>query len=1053
MTDPVRYAELHAHSYFSLLDGASAPEALVEQASRLGLAALALTDHNSLAGAVRAWTAAKRVGLHLVLGAEVTLADGSHLTLLAENQAGYRNLCQLISAARLDQIVPGAPWPGKVAAALAWPRLAEHKEGLIALSGCRRGPVASALLADQPQAAKTALRNLLDIFGTDQLFIEVQHHWRADDKWLIGALQRLATRHQLPIVATGNAHYAQQPDSRLRDALLAIDANTTLTEARRAGLLPRTNDYYLRTAVDMQRRFPELPQALHNSVVIAERCQATLDFAGQRFPAFPVPDGSSEFSYLFHLTQAGIRQRYPNLYPAVVSQLAHELRIIDQAGLGSFFLLLLSLTNFARERRIWFQIRGSLAGSLTAYALGISPIDPLQHGLLFERFLSEDRYTAPDADFDFDASRREEIIQHLYQFYGQDHVAMVANVVTYQARSALRDLGKVLGFPEPVLARLAQGLDTHSPTAAAAQILAHMPPVMAAEAQAAEDLLPASAPATHPLQQLAELMGAIDGCPRHLSIHSGGMLITAEPLTHLVPLEPATMVQRIICQWNKTDVEDVGLVKLDVLGLRMLGVLSATVASIETLEGHTPVYDDAGLDDANIYRMLQQGDAVGTFQTESRAQLQMAPRLKPTCFDDLVVQIAIVRPGPIQAGATNPYLRRRAGAEAVTYLHPSLAPILRETLGVILFQEQAIRIGATVAGFTPGQADLLRRTLARSHPAEMAALQVRFLAGAATQGFDAGTALAIWRMLSQFAGYGFPKSHVVAFALTAYRSAKLRYYYPAHFYCQLLNHQPLGFYSAEVVLADARRHGVAVLPPAIHQSSWPYTLERREDNRLALRIGLRAVKALGEQGWQRIAAARQAQPFTSLADFCQRTRLPKAVTSSLIRAGAFDALGERRQLLWALGGIPEQPDGLGLPEPVVAYEPPVLEPEQQTRWDYQVLGYSPHTQLLAHYRARLRAAGVLSTWAVKAARAGQRVRCAGMVAVLQRPPTANGITFLALEDESGLVDGVVKPHVYDRFGELLRHELLLVVTGIVQQAGGATSLLIDEVRGIEDVVG
>lgn len=1049
MTDTTGYAELHAHSYFSLLDGASSPEAMVEKAKALGLAALALTDHDSLAGAVRAWTVARSVGLHLIFGVEATLANGCHLTLLAENQQGYGNLCKLITASRLDQIAPDTPWPGKVEPALTWERLAANREGVIALTGCRQGPVAAPLLADRPQDARTALGNLLDIFGPDHLLVELQHHWRQEDDWLIRGLHRLAGHYRLPVVATGNAHYAERDASLLRDALIAIREQETLDQARRAGHLPRTNDYGLRSAAKMRRRFQECPQALHASIAIAERCHASLDFSQRRFPPFPVPDGSTEFSYLFHLAQAGIRERYPDLYPAVVSQLAHELKIIDQAGLNSFFLLLLNLTNFARERRIWFQIRGSLAGSLTAYALGISPIDPLRHGLLFERFLSEDRFTSPDADFDFDASRREEVIQHLYQLYGQDHVAMVANVVTYQARSALRDLGKALGFPESVLERLAHGLDTHSPTVAAATILEQIPPAPVTDEAAAEDEHATSGAAAHPFHLLAGLMRAIDGCPRHLSIHSGGMLITADPLTDIVPLEPATMERRIICQWNKTDVEDVGLVKLDVLGLRMLGVLSDTVDSIEALEGHLPAYDDAGLDDPNIYRMLREGDAVGTFQTESRAQLQMAPRLKPTCFDDLVVQIAIVRPGPIQAGATNPYLRRRAGTEPVTYLHDSLKPILSETLGVILFQEQAIRIGATVAGFTPGQADMLRRTLSRSRPAEMQAMRERFLAGAEKQGFEAGTARAIWDMLSKFAGYGFPKSHVVAFALTSYRSAKLRYYYPAHFYCALLNHQPMGFYSPEVLLADARRHGVMVLPPDIHRSQRKYTLERIEDAGLALRVGLRAIKEMGAHGWERVEQARQQQSFTSLEDFCQRTRLPKDVTTSLIRAGAFDGFGERRQLLWALGGIRYQEDGLGVQEPVVAYDPPPLEPELQTLWDYQVMGYSPNTHLMAHYRQRLREAGVLSTWEVKEARAGQRVRCAGMVAVIQRPPTAKGVTFLSIEDESGMVDGVVKPEIYDRFRDVLCGALLLLVTGIVQRSSGATSLLVHEVRKVE----
>jgi error-prone DNA polymerase len=870
------------------------------------------------------------------------------------------------------------------------------------------------------------------------------------------------------VVATNDVHYATRRGSMLHDVLAAIRHNTSLTILHREGLLPVNSSRYLASPAEMARRFRELPEAIANSVYIAQRCQVSLDFSNQRLPRFITSNGESEFAYLYRLCHDNLTARYPELRPAVLKQLAHELDVIEQAGLAGYFLIVWDIVNFARTQQIRCQGRGSAANSIVAYLLNITSIDPLQHNLLFERFLSADKFTTPDIDVDFAADRREEVIQYVYKRYGAAHTAMVCNTVTYRARSALRDLGKALDFPLPVVEWLIKSLDTHSPTTAAEQILARLAgdetaesaSVGTAEPTEAPDLpspLPAAGGAAHPLALLAELLHQIDGCPRHLSIHSGGMLITGLPLNEVVPLEPATMPGRVVCQWDKDSVEDAGLIKIDLLALRTLGVISEALGHIQSTDGQAPDIDAIPLDDPALFRMLQRGDTIGVFQVESRAQQQMLPRLKPTCFEDIIVEVAIVRPGPIQGGAVHPYLRRRAGVEPVNFLHPCLQPVLEETKGVLLFQEQAIRVAVAAAGFSAGEADMLRRALSRSRSDEpMAELRVRFLEGAQACGLDPDTADAIFGQLSGFAGFGFCKSHAASFALIAYQTLYLKQYHPAAFYCALFNQQPMGFYSPEVLAGDAGRHGVDFLPPHIDRSDWGYTLERKPGRaKLALRTGLRAVAHLGEQGWQRIAEVRtrSAEPFRNLEDFCRRTRLPRDSIASLIRAGALDHFAARRQLLWRLGEIEYHvSDDLQFPTSVTPVDLPTLPPLEQTLWEYELLGLSPDGQIMSHYRQQLRntpsTRDVLTTWEIKRQEKklpnGRRVRVAGMVVVRQRPSTARGITFLSLEDESGLLDLVVKPPVYPRLREVMHYSALVLVQGTIQRADGAVSVLVQD---------
>ncbi len=1276
------YAELHAHSYHSLLDGASAPEDLAARAKALGLRALALTDHDSLAGLPRFLAAARREGLPALVGAEVSLEDGSHLTLLADSQTGYASLCRLISRSRLDALeaagaiqsdrsardaalpqatVPTPPvrsspsvrsssaarsspsvrsssaarsspsvrsaeaarppladpaaWPGKLPARLGWERLAEGTAGLLCLSGCRRGPLAAPLLRERPAAARAAGGRLRELFGPDRLYVELQDAALPDSAALVARLRRLARELELPVVASHNVHHAEPAGARLRAALIAIDHNLSLGRARAAGLLPANAVQCLQSATAMARRFGECPEALAAGLAIAERCRFDWDLGPLRLPPFlPPSDGPPQaFARLYQLCHAQLGRRYPELGPAVLKQLAHELAVIDQAGLADYFLIVHDIVGFARGEGIRCQGRGSAANSIVAYLLGITSVDPLAHDLLFERFLSADRFTSPDIDLDIAADRREEVIQYVYRRYGHAHTAMVCNTVTYQARSALRDLGRALDFPAPVLQALARRLDGGSCREAARQLEALAEQAEAAMVEGGErsdegaDLGegpdrnegpdrgdrpdrrdgpdrrqgsdrregpdrrqgsdrregpdrrqgsdrrdgpdrrqdsdrregpdrrqgsdrhegpdrhdpshrpdPAALPGRAPYRLLAELLRQVDGCPRHLSIHSGGMLITGPPIDSLVPLEPATLPGRLVCQWDKDSVEDAGLIKLDLLGLRMLAVLSQTLEILADAGLPPPDLDALRPDDPAVYAQLQAGDSIGVFQVESRAQQQMLPRLRPRCFADLVVQVAIVRPGPIQGGAVHPYLRRRLGLEPVRYPHPCLEPVLRETLGVLLYQEQAIRVAVAAAGFSPGEADLLRRSLSRSRSTdELALMERRFLAGAAAQGIAAEQGAEIWRLLAGFAGYGFPKSHSASFALIVYQSAWLRHYHPAAFTCALLNQQPMGFYSPSVLLGDARRHGVKLLPPDIHRSEWGYRLEAwpvdpapalstssapsapstssapsgpstsptsagpstpslpatpslsatsfppavdtaapTAPPQPALRAGLSTVRGLGPEAWERIAAARGAGPFQDLFDLQRRCGLSRELMANLVRAGALDGLaggaGGRRRLLWALGDLPDraQPEGLPLRLDSGLPELPPLPPLTQTLWELELLGVSAGPQLLAHYREALAAAGVPCIAQLRATGREGRVCAAGLVVTRQRPQTAKGILFLTLEDETGLLDVVVKPDLYARHREVLRYQPLLLVQGELQRGEGAVSLLLEEVRAL-----
>jgi error-prone DNA polymerase len=732
-------------------------------------------------------------------------------------------------------------------------------------------------------------------------------------------------------------------------------------------------------------------------------------------------------------------------------------------GLAGYFLVVWDIVRFARDQGVRCQGRGSAANSLVAYLLGITQIDPLRHNLLFERFLSEGTHTMPDIDVDFAADRREEVVQYVYERYGEEHVGMVCNIVTYRARSALRDAAKALAFPPDVIDRAAKTLDTRSPVEAAESFRLGSPdpsappkqpylPPEHGKSQAQEEL---------PWQVLSDLLKEIGGVPRHLSIHVGGMLITAAPLVEIVPLERATMPGRVVVQWDKDSVEDAGLIKIDLLSLRTLGAIEEALAHIQTHQGLALDPDRLPLNDPAVYDLLQRADTVGCFQVESRAQVQMLPKLQPRRFEDIVVGVALIRPGPIQGGMVHPYLRRRQGLDPVIYIHPTLEPILAEalgeTLGVIVFQEQVLRVAMALARFTPAEADQLRRAMSRSRSeGAMAALHKRFLAGARTNGLEEATAEEAWQQLEGFAGFGFCKSHAAAFALVAYQTLYLKAHFPAEFYCAILNHQPMGFYPPEVIVGDARRHGVPLLRPDVNLSHSSCLLEHACSKEhgaspLAVRLGLRYIHGLGKTWQERIVERRADTPYRDLVDFCRRTRLSRQIVENLIRAGAMDGFGHqrsdqsgnpRRDLLWQLGSLVYQEEALDIEVPVVPVTLPALGQAERLAWEYELLGLAPGDHVMSLYRESLQAQRVLSSDELATRRDGERVRVAGWAVVRQRPPTAKGHVFITLEDEEGLVNLIVRPDVYEQYRDALRNTPLLWVEGRLQREGHAISVLV-----------
>ncbi len=995
------FVELHARSYYSLLDGTSSPADLVERAAALGMDALALTDRDAVYGAVEFVSAAKAAGIRPILGTELTLADESPLTLLVENETGWSNLCQLITAAQHN-----AP---KGEARLPKGKLAEHAEGLIALSGGRRGAISHALLAGEQAKAEAIGRRLRDVFGRNSFFLELNRHHLAHEKWLNLALEQLADSLGVGIVATNAPHYATQTEAHLHDVLTCIRHLTTL-DASELLRLPNA-EFYLKSAAQMQPLFQHFPQAIRNTRRVADRCQFNLLSGLQTLPPYPVPESTTATGFLKQLCEWSERVAFLQSGDGWQSLLAHELGIIERAGLANYFLLVWDVCRFAREERIPYQGRGSAANSLVAYLLHISPVNPMQHGLVFERFLSAERANMPDIDIDFCSVRREEVIQYIYKRYGAEHVAMACTFSTFRSRGAARDAAKVLGLTADDAAHALGWLHQEKP-----------PPL--------ESL-------SRPLRQLVGICQQLIGIPRHLGLHNGGVIISHAPLATRVPIEPATMADRTVVQWDKDGLDSADIIKLDVLGLRMLSAVQTTVDLVEEQTGKRVDLDTLTYDDPNVFNMILAADTMGVFQVESRAQAQVLPRIRPNSFNDLVVTISLIRPGPIQANAVHPYIRRREGTEAVTYLHPLLQPALEETHGVLLFQEQVLKVARDIASFSAGEGELLRRALGKKNAtAAIGTFRTRFIDGAVGNGISAEIAESIFQQLEAFGSYSFAKAHAASFAVLVYRSAWLRCYHPSAFYCGLLHHQPMGFWSPSVLVGDARRRGIQTLPVDIALSSAECALEGRN-----IRLGFDYVKGFSTETAERVVQQRNETSFANLSDLCQRTQLSRRLIEALITAGALDRWGDRRQLLWQLAKLRYRERELPFADDGAAIPLKELDSVQKQAFEMQVTGLTTGAHVMARLRPTLQARGILSSSDLNRCRVGQRVTIAGLLVIRQSPQTAKGFTFLTLEDADSLMNVIVRPYLMPKYRRLFQHERLLAVTGIVQRQGSIVNLL------------
>lgn len=1129
---PPRYAELHAHSAFSFLDGASQPEELVQEAARLGLSALALSDHDGLYGVVRFAQAARAVGLPTVFGAELHLpAPGgvldeptgtpdpraTHLLVLARGPDGYRSLSRAIAEAHLSTGTKGM-------ADHRLPDLAAAADGQwLVLTGCRKGAVRQALehgRGDRLGLARAEVDRLTDHFGRDNVAVEITDTGDPWDSERNEALAELARRTGLPLVATGNVHYARPADADLAGALAAVRARSSLDDID--GWLPGGAGAHLRSPAEMAARHRRHPQAVLTAAALADECAFDLALVAPHLPPYPVPPGHDEASWLRELVRRGAYDRYgppdAERVPGAYTQIAHELDVIEKLGFPGYFLIVHDLVSFCRERGILCQGRGSAANSAVCYALGVTAVDAVRHGLLFERFLAPERDGPPDIDVDIESIRREEVIQHVYERFGRRHAAQVANVISYRPKSAVRDAARALGYdvgqqdawsksierwgslrgPEkaspwwtlsragpvgplggPVPGPPGSAGSAGSPRSDASA----RPPGSAGGAPRAytdhlvpgavtadgHDVVPDQLPPAaaedgdipDPVIDLAERFLRL---PRHLGIHSGGMVMCDRPVIEVCPVEWARMPGRTVLQWDKDDCADAGLVKFDLLGLGMLSALRIAFTLIAENEGTDLGLHSLPQEDPAVYDLLCAADTVGVFQVESRAQMATLPRLKPRCFYDIVIEVALIRPGPIQGGSVHPYINRVRGREPVTYLHPLLEKSLSKTKGVPLFQEQLMQMAIDVAGFTGAEADQLRRAMGSKRSMErMEALHGRLMSGMAERGITPEVGEQIFDKLKAFADFGFPESHAFSFAYLVYASSWLKVHHPAAFFAGLLAAQPMGFYSPQSLVADARRRGVLVLRPDVQTSGVQAVLERVSDpgpapdpdprvvvggtvdRALAVRMGLAAVRGLGEEVAEQMVAERTEHgPFRDLRDLARRVRLRTPQLESLATAGALESLGvERREALWAAGALAQEgPDTLpGVAVGITAPQLPGMSEVELAVADVWATGVSVGSYPTQYVRDGLVAAGVLTVREAFEHEVGRRVAVAGVVTHRQRPGTAQGVTFLSIEDETGLLNVICTAGLWRRFRTVARSSAAMVVRGRLERADGATNLL------------
>ncbi|TCJ18536.1 error-prone DNA polymerase [Parasulfuritortus cantonensis] len=1010
------YAELHCLSNFTFLRGASHPEELVERAAKLGYAALALTDECSVAGVVRAHVAAKPAGLKLIVGSEIRLEDGPRLVVLAANRQGYGELCRLITVGRRS-----AP-KGRYRLTRA-----DLQSGL---PGC----LAILLPENEPDPEHAAW---LQAIFPGRAWLAVELFAGSDDRQRLAALTAHAEATGLAVVATGDVHMHVRARCVLQDTVTAIRLGRPVKDCGHA--LFANGERHLRPIKRLAGLYPAT--LLAESVAIAERCDFSLDSLRYEYPAELVPPGTTPAAHLRALTEAGLGRRFPDGVPAKVRGLIeHELALIAELGYEHYFLTVHDIVDYARGRAILCQGRGSAANSAVCYALGITEVDPSRMAMLFERFISRERDEPPDIDVDFEHERREEVIQYLYRKYGRDRAALAATVITYRPRSALRDVGKALGFDLAQVDRLAKAQSWWDGRKVKPERLA----------EAGFD------PAHRPVARLIDIVGTLVGFPRHLSQHVGGFVISRGPLAELVPVENAAMAERTVIQWDKDDLDALGLLKVDVLALGMLSAIRRSLDLVASLRGRSVTMQDIPAEDPAVYAMIGRADTVGVFQIESRAQMAMLPRLKPRRFYDLVIEVAIVRPGPIQGGMVHPYLRRRQGLEPVTYPSEAVREVLERTLGVPIFQEQVMQLAVVAAGFTPGEADRLRRSMAAwRRRGGLEGFEERLISGMQARGYATEFAQAIYRQILGFGEYGFPESHAASFALLVYVSAWLKCHEPAAFACALLNSQPMGFYSPDQILQDARRHGIELRPVDVAASHWECTLEPAGTVQAAIRLGLRQVKGMSAAGAERLVAARASVPYADVADLVQRGGLDRRDLQALATAGALQGLsGHRRNALWDVAGARELPPlfqaaGLAEADPAL----PVPSEGEDIVADYASLGFTLGRHPLALLRRRLSRMRLTSAADIRKAPNGRLVRTSGIVTGRQRPDTASGVIFVTLEDETGMINVVVWRDLAERQRRELLGASLLGVQGVIERQGEVVHVMARRLVNLSGLLG
>lgn len=1006
------FVELHARSAFSFLRGASAPEELVSRAADLEMREMAILDRDGVYGSARAHYRGKEKGVRALIGAELTLEDGTVIPVLARTRAGYQNLCRLLTRAHLRH--------AKGECRCSWAEVEAWSEGLLALSGDEEGPVQEALRRDDKAAALGGMEKLLAFFGRENVAVEIQRHRLRPERRMNQALIELAERFRVPVIASNGPCHALPEGRLLLDAFTSLRHHTTLDQA---GLVLSANSQrYLKSRREMRELFADLPYAVENTLRIAERVEFSLENLGYEFPSYPVPADGEALDYLRKVTYEGAERRYAKVTPAVRHQLEHELELIGKLGFPGYFLVVWDLVNYCGKEGILIQGRGSAANSAVCYCLGITNADPVGGELLFERFLSEGRNTWPDIDLDLPSGdQREKVIQEVYRRFAPYGAAMTANVITYRGRSAMREMGKVLGLPVDVISRFSD-------------LFAHgdFPHTIELE----EQIRQAGLPSDHPrLPSLLRLYQLAYGLPRHLGQHSGGMVLCSKGLDSIVPLEPASMPGRVVVQWDKDDCEDLGIIKVDLLGLGMMAVLEETIATCaargpeRTMELHRIPPDDPA-----TYAMLCRADTIGVFQIESRAQQATLPRMQPKCFYDIVIETAIIRPGPIVGKLVHPYLNRRSGKEKVDYMDPRLEPVLKRTLGVPLFQEQVLRIAMVMADFTGSEAEELRRALS-FHRSEERMIKVmdKLRAAMTGKGVPVETQERIVASIKSFALYGFPESHAISFALLAYASAWLRVHRLAEFTAALLNNQPMGFYSPSTLVRDAKLHGLRVKPVCAVHSEIRCTVV--DDT--TLRLGFNQLRGVSAASAERIVQARAAAPWRDVEDFLLRCPLPRDERRILAKAGVLNALtSHRRHALWEVERtVEEDLFTQAAASAMTQEEQPemplvMMTPAERLQADYQSTSLTVGPHPMALIRDQVPQVWVASR--LPSGRHGQRIVVAGMVICRQRPGTAKGHVFISLEDETGIANAFVPSTLFEAQRLVITQEAFLQITGRLQ---------------------